>query len=69
VAPEVTNRHVVIPLGDHEGETVEVQADGEYLFTATVGRQGDIKVSRGSEIAEALEDAVDEGRRVTVEPV
>jgi ATPase len=56
-------------LDGMEGETVEVYADGEYLFTATVGRQGDIKVSRGSEIAEALEDAVDAGRQVTVEEV
>jgi ATPase len=66
---QVTSRHVIMELEGMEGETVEVYADGEYLFTATVGRQGDIKVSRGSEIAEALEDAVDANRRVTVEEV
>ncbi|MFP4632789.1 MAG: PINc/VapC family ATPase [Halobacteriales archaeon] len=66
---EITSNHVVIELEDMSGETVEVKADGDYLFTATVGRQGDIKVSRGSEIAEKLEDAVDRGRRVTIEPV
>ncbi len=66
---QVTSRHVIMELDGMEGETVEVYADGEYLFTATVGRQGDIKVSRGSEIAEALEDAVDAGRHVTVEEV
>ena len=68
VTPEVTNRHVVIPLGDHHGETVEVQADGEYLFTATVSRGGEIQVSRGSAIAEELEAAIDHGRQVTVVP-
>jgi ATPase len=68
VAPEVTNRHVVIPLGDHEGETVEVQADGEYLFTATVSRGGEIQVSRGSAIAEELEAAIDHGRQIGVVP-
>jgi len=66
---QVTSRHVIMELDGMEGETVEVYADGEYLFTATVGRQGDIKVSRGSDIAEALEDAVDANRRVTVEEV
>ncbi|WP_254839028.1 PINc/VapC family ATPase [Natronomonas marina] len=68
VTPEVTNRHVVIPLGAHEGETVEVRADGEYLFTATVSRGGEIQVSRGSAIAEELEAAIDHGRQVTVVP-
>ncbi len=66
---EITDKHVILELDDMSGETVEIKADGEYLFTATVGRQGDVKVSRGSEIAEALEDAYDAGRTITVNPV
>ncbi|WP_132057248.1 PINc/VapC family ATPase [Halorussus amylolyticus] len=66
VTPEITSRHVVIPTEGHAGETVEVQADGEYLFTATVGRGGDIQVSRGSAIAEELERAIDMERQITV---
>ncbi|WP_135827824.1 PINc/VapC family ATPase [Halorussus halobius] len=66
VTPEITSRHVVIPTDGHAGETVEVQADGEYLFTATVGRGGDIQVSRGSAIAEELELAIDKERAITV---
>ncbi|GAA0248179.1 PINc/VapC family ATPase [Haladaptatus pallidirubidus] len=66
VVPEITSRHVIIPLDGHAGETVEVQADGEYLFTATVGRGGDIQVSRGSAIAEELERAIDRERQITV---
>ncbi|MFC3478112.1 PINc/VapC family ATPase [Halobacterium litoreum] len=69
VTPEITSRHIILPLsGDRSGETVEVQADGEYLFTATVGRGGDIKVSRGSAIAEELERAIDAERMVSVVP-
>jgi len=68
VTPEVTNRHVIIPLEEHAGETVEVQADGEYLFTATVSRGGEVQVSRGSAIAEELESAIDRGRSITVVP-
>ena len=68
VEPEITSRHVVIGVDDGVGETVEVRADGEYLFTATVGRGGEVQVSRGSAIAEELEDAVDRGRTVTVVP-
>jgi ATPase len=68
VTPEVTSRHVIIPLEGYAGETVEVQADGEYLFTATVSRGGEVQVSRGSAIAEELEAAIDHGRTITVAP-
>ncbi|WP_348612759.1 PINc/VapC family ATPase [Halobaculum rarum] len=66
VQPEITSRHVVIRMDEHVGETVEVRADDEYLFTATVGRGGDIQVSRGSAIAEELEDAIDRKQTITV---
>ncbi|PSQ48639.1 ATPase [Halobacteriales archaeon SW_6_65_15] len=66
VTPDITSRHIVVPTDGHAGETVEVQADGEYLFTATVGRGGDIQVSRGSAIAEELERAIDRERAITV---
>ncbi|MBV0924036.1 PINc/VapC family ATPase [Halomicroarcula limicola] len=68
VQPEVTSRHVIVPLDGHAGDTVEVQADGEYLFTATVSRGGEIQVSRGSGIAEELERAIDRGMTITVVP-
>jgi ATPase len=68
VTPEITSRHVRIPLDGHSGETVEVQADGDYLFTATVSRGGEIQVSRGSAIAEELEQAIDRGKTITVMP-
>ena len=67
VVPEITSRHVVLqPDGAQPGGTVEVQADGEYLFTATVGRGGDIQVSRGSAIADELEKAIDRKQQITV---
>ncbi len=66
VTPEVTSQHVVIPVEGGAGETVEIQADGEYLFTATVSRGGEIQVSRGSAIADDLEAAIDHGRVITV---
>ncbi|RLM59840.1 ATPase [Halobellus sp. Atlit-31R] len=68
VTPEVTSRHVVVRMDEHVGETVEIRADGEYLFTATVGRGGDIQVSRGSAIADELEQAIDRKQQITVHP-
>ncbi|RAW46603.1 ATPase [Halorubrum sp. 48-1-W] len=68
VTPEITSRHVVLDVDAGVGETVEVRANGEYLFTATVGRGGEVQVSRGSAIAEELEDAIDRKRTITVVP-
>jgi len=68
VQPEITSRHIVIPVDGNHGETVEVQAAGEYLFTATVSRGGEIQVSRGSAIAEELERAIDRKDPVTIVP-
>ncbi|MCL9813584.1 PINc/VapC family ATPase [Natranaeroarchaeum aerophilus] len=68
VKPEITSRHIVVPVDGEAGETVEVEADGEYLFTATVGRGGEVQVSRGSAIAEELELAIDRKQQITVTP-
>ncbi|WP_254531865.1 PINc/VapC family ATPase [Natrinema gelatinilyticum] len=68
VQPEITSRHIVIPVDGNHGETVEVQAAGDYLFTATVSRGGEIQVSRGSAIAEELEHAIDRKAPITVVP-
>ena len=51
-------------MESNPGETVEVCVDGEYLFTATVGRRGQIQVTRGTAIAEVLERAIDVGRQI-----
>ena len=64
VEPEFTRHHVVLPVDSDPGETVEVRVDGEYLFTATVGRGGEIQVTRGTAIAEELERAIDVGRQI-----
>ena len=67
VTPEVTNSHVILqPPGAEPGDTVEVKANNEYLFTATVGRGGEIQVSRGSAIAAELEQAIDRRQQITI---
>ncbi|MCU4743839.1 PINc/VapC family ATPase [Halobacteria archaeon AArc-m2/3/4] len=68
VTPEITSRHIVVPVDGHQSETVEVQANGEYLFTATVSRGGEIQVSRGSAIADELERAIDRKDPITIVP-
>jgi ATPase len=66
VQPEITSRHIIIPVEGHSGETVEIRAGEEYICTATVSRGGEVQVSRGSAIAEELERAIDRQQVVTV---
>lgn len=61
---EETKRHIILNLQGHAGDTVDINVDGEFLFTATVGRRGDIKVTKGSDIAEELLRA----NKITVSP-
>ena len=65
VEANATRHHVVLAVDREPGDTVEVLVDGAYLFTATVGRGGEIRVSRGTAIADELERAVDAERRIT----
>ncbi len=48
------------------GKTANVYIEDEYLFTATVGRKGDIRVSKGSEIGKALLRAAASKRQIKV---
>jgi ATPase len=48
------------------GKNANVYIDSEYLFTATVGRKGEIKVSKSSDLGKALLRAATTGRVVKV---
>ncbi len=67
VDPEVTSRHIVLPADGLAGETVEVQAGGTYVCTATVSRGGEVQISRGSAIADELEAAIDRRQPITIQ--
>jgi ATPase len=54
--------HVVLVLGrEHRGENVEIYAGDAFLFKATVGTRGDIRVERGSEFGRQLRSLVEQG--------
>lgn len=48
------------------GRNANIYIDDEYLFTATVGRKGDIKVSKDSDLGRALLRAVASKRKIKV---
>ena len=61
---ELTDRHVIVTSDARPGDIVDVLIDDEYLFTATIGRSGEIKVTKGTNIANRILDALDRGARI-----
>jgi ATPase len=51
------------------GATVDAYADDEYMFTATVGRSGEIKVGSKTKIGRGVLDAYVAGKRITIRKV
>lgn len=66
---ERTDRHVILNVPELATQDVEIHAGDRFLFSATVGRHGDIKVRNDSTVAESVLDAVEEGQTVTVSPI
>ncbi|MCD1294125.1 ATPase [Methanocella sp. CWC-04] len=65
ILTEETKRHVVLNLGERfSGETLEIVAGEEYLFTATVGRTGAIKIPRSSSLADKILSAEEAGEQI-----
>ncbi|MDI3502137.1 MAG: ATPase [Archaeoglobi archaeon] len=71
IRPEIeeTSKSIILHLGDLVGETVEVYCGDDYLFTATVGRSGDIRIKKGSAIANIIMRMLESGNEITVRRV
>jgi ATPase len=70
VSVEAAKKYVILDVGKkYSGETVEVLAGGDYLFTATVGRTGTIKIPRGSSLMDRILSAQGRGEPITARPV
>lgn len=62
-----TKKYVVLKVKGIYGESVDVYSGKEYLFSATVGRKGDVKVGRETKEAfKILEDSAAVTLRVSV---
>jgi ATPase len=66
---EETARHIIIWLSEAVGEPVEVFVRGTPVFTATVGRRGDIRVAKSSEMAKHLLKRLKQGEKIEVQRV
>ena len=66
---EHTSRHVILNVPELATQDVEVYAGETFLFSATVGRHGDIKVRTDSDVADNVMEAVETGESVWVKLV
>ncbi|WP_340819791.1 PINc/VapC family ATPase [Methanolobus sp. WCC4] len=66
---ERSKKHVILNIPDASGRDVEVYAGEGFLFSATIGRHGDIKVRADSELAYDILDAMREGEVIWVKEV
>ena len=67
VEVEETGKHIIIWLEGHAGESVDVYIGDEPLFTATVGRRGDIRVAKSSEMAKKMLKRLKKGERIEIQ--
>ncbi len=63
---ELSDKHVIITSDAQAGDIVDVLIDDTYLFTATIGRGGEIKVTKGTNIANRIIDALDQGHPIVI---
>jgi ATPase len=63
---EDTAKHLVLWLDECAGDSVEVYIGGDMIFTATVGRKGDLKIAKSSEMAKHILKMIKRGERVEI---
>jgi ATPase len=64
VKVETTDKHIILKVKGSPGDTVEIYAGESYLFTATIGRAGEIKITKGSTISDEIQDIIEAGEEI-----
>jgi ATPase len=64
---EETAKHIIIWLSGCTGEPVDVYVGGDLVFTATVGRRGDIRIAKTSEMAKQISKRLKKGERIEIQ--
>ncbi|PTD93848.1 ATPase [archaeon SCG-AAA382B04] len=63
----IEDNEVILDLGkDKSGETVDLYAGEDYLFTATVGKDGLIKIKKGASVANTIIKKVEKNTDIVV---
>lgn len=66
---EKTKKHLILGAPELAGKDVEVFIEGEYIFSATVSRHGDLKLRINSDLASEVMEAQDSGDLIEVRSI
>ena len=63
--PEIRKDHLVLPVGKKfVGSSFDILLEDKYLFTATVGKRGYVKLHKNLDLTDEIIDGLDKGLRV-----
>ena len=63
--PEIRKDHIVLPIGKkYVGCAFDILLEDKYLFTATVGKRGYVKLHKNLDLTDEIIDGLDKGLRV-----
>ena len=63
--PEVRKGHLVLPIGKKfVGSSFDILLEDKYIFTATVGKRGYVKLNKNLDLTDEIINGLDKGLRV-----
>ena len=63
--PEIRKDHIVLPIGKkYVGLSFDILLEDKYLFTATVGKRGYVKLHKNLDLTDEIIEGLDNGLRV-----
>ncbi len=63
--PEMRKDHLVLPIGKkYVGNSFDILLEDKYIFTATVGKRGYVKLHKNLDLTDEIIDGLDKGLRV-----
>lgn len=62
IRPEESPGYILLQMGkEFTGRIIKIYTDDIYLFTATIGRKGEIKVGKSTDMGKALKNIMKKG--------
>ena len=65
IYPELRDKHVILNIGkEFVGMAFDILIEDKFLFTATIGKRGYVKLAKNMDMAQEIIESVDDGLRV-----
>ncbi len=65
IYPELRDKHVILNIGkEFVGMAFDILIEDKFLFTATIGKRGYVKLAKNMDMAQEIIESVDDGLRI-----